>query len=114
MFRVSLESCLDKVNLNTVSFTSVIDAYAKSGATDAAQKAEEVFEAMEAEYTSGNKEAKPNTRSFSTLMNAWIQSGSQGSVEHAEALLRRMEREYVNGNEHVRPDVVSFSIVMNG
>jgi len=114
MFRDPGDSCMENVKLSSISYTSVIDAFAKNCNLDAAQKAEEVFELMEAEFRRGNLQAKPNTRSFNTLMNAWVQTGQKENVVHAEQLLKRMESEYESGNHDVRPSVYSYSILMHG
>ena len=60
------DSSLDRVRLNVISYTSVLDAYAKSGTKGSAHKAEEIFHRMEQAYANGNKEAKPNAHSFNS------------------------------------------------
>ena len=110
----SKDSCLNRIQLNAVSFNCVIDACAKNGGSDAAIKAEEIFRQQEEEYARGNDDAKPKTFTYNTLMNAWVQSGKKGSLQRAEAILNRMETEYSSGNEDVRPDAISYSVIMNG
>jgi hypothetical protein len=110
----SKDSCLNRIQLNAVSFNCVIDACAKNGGSDAAIKAEEIFRQQEEEYARGNDDAKPKTFTYNTLMNAWVQSGKKGSIQRAEAILNRMETEYSSGNEDVRPDAISYSVIMNG
>ncbi len=58
-----LES-LEHTQPNTISYTSVIDAYAKSNISDRAESAERVFRKMEAAHKAGNTKAEPNVRSF--------------------------------------------------
>jgi pentatricopeptide repeat protein len=93
----------------------VIDAYAKSGADDAAERAEDLLRHMDELNESGeNTDAKPNVRSFNTVINAYAKSGRQDAALKAESVLDLMERLYESGNEEVRPDVHSFSTVING
>jgi pentatricopeptide repeat protein len=68
------DSCLDQVCLNAISYTSVIDAYAKSGKRGPAQKAEEIFHQMEQAYKNGNEDAKPNAHSFNAGTLSYVHS----------------------------------------
>ena len=55
-----------KARPNTISYTSVIDAYARSKSKNNALDAERVFKRMEQKYAEGNDNAKPNVHSFNT------------------------------------------------
>jgi len=97
-----------------VSFNAVIDAFAKSGESAAAEKAEGILKHMEYLYESGqNIDAKPNVRSFNSVINAWAKSGDENAAQKAEQVLDRMEKLYAAGNNDVKPDATSFSTVIN-
>jgi len=59
-----LDTTLNHLCLDTISYNVVIDGYAMSREKGAAQRAEEIFKRMEAAYKNGNDRAKPNTFSF--------------------------------------------------
>ncbi len=94
-----------RIRPTLVSFTTVIDAWAKAskrGDVDAASRAEAVFDllmVLSKEYP----ELKPNTFTWSTILNAWGESSLPGAAERAEGLLRRMM-------DNIRPTMINFSI----
>jgi hypothetical protein len=75
------------VQPNTVTFNTVIDAYAKSQDPSAPEKAEALLYRMEAEHKAGNMDAKPNVISFNTVINAWAKRGDTDGAQRAEAIL---------------------------
>ena len=76
---------------NTISFNSVISAWAKSGERGAAQRAESILKRMQELHEAGNPDVKPNTISFNSVISAWANSGERGAAERAEAILKRMQ-----------------------
>jgi len=62
------------VKPDTVSFTSVIDAWAKSKDPDAPQRAEIVLNRMQELFKSGYPDMKPNTVSFNSVLEVKIVS----------------------------------------
>lgn len=100
---------------NQVSYTTVIDCYAKSGlGKEAAEGAERIFRRMERAYEGGCSEARPSVPSFNTVIDAWVKSGLVRGPLAAEEILKKMIYLHEKGVEDVEPTVVSFSSVMNG
>lgn len=54
---------------DTICFTSTIDAYAKKGGEEAAERAENLLHEMENLYNMGDKDVKPNTRTYSAVIS---------------------------------------------
>jgi hypothetical protein len=99
----------------TLSISEVIDAYAKSSSSDAASNAERIFRMMEADYETGNEDARPNAHSFNTVINAWAKSNAPGSASRAEEVLEKMIVLYDEDARHdTRPNCISFTTVING
>ena len=74
-----------------ISFTSLLNAYAKKKDPNATVRAEALLEQMHELFQSGYDIAKPNVVSYSTVIDAHARLG-QG--KQAEALLRKLEELY--------------------
>lgn len=107
------DDTLDDVRLNTISYTTVIDGFARSGEEGAAQRAESIFQRMEEACKNGNDDAKPNIQTLNAIMNAWAQSRGPGGPQRAEAILTSIEQAYKEDNDNIRPNVISYTTVMN-
>lgn len=70
--------------MNTVTYNTVLNAFAKSRDKDAPYRAEALLNRMQAEYEAGNENVMPNAISFSSLLNSWAKSGLEGAAERAE------------------------------
>eukprot|EP00957_Ditylum_brightwellii_P107647 8212472-Ditylum_brightwellii.AAC.1 len=104
----------EDVRPNTVSFTCVIDAWAKKSGEvpGAARRAEELLGMMHklhdeslrsSESAEKNRIRKdfrdiniaavvqPNARSYASVIDAWSRSGEDGAAQHAERILKRMQ-----------------------
>jgi hypothetical protein len=62
------------VNPDTISFSSVKNAWAKSGDPSAGVRAEEILDQMLELYKAGDSNVKPGTVSFTCVINAWANS----------------------------------------
>ena len=63
-----------RVRPNTITFNSVIDAWSKSRAQDAAARSEEVLYRMQELYKKGYGDARPDTLSFTSVLHAHANS----------------------------------------
>jgi chorismate mutase len=66
------------VKPDTICFSSVINAWARSRHRAAPQRAEAILNRMQELFESGNHDVKPNTICFNSVINAWAKSGSSG------------------------------------
>jgi pentatricopeptide repeat protein len=88
-----------------------IDAWAKSGATGGAERAQNIHDGMIALHKqTGDELIAPSAISYNAVMNAWGRCADPSALLKAEKVLQDMIE--WEGNE-VRPDVVSFSTLMD-
>jgi pentatricopeptide repeat protein len=93
-----------------VSFSTVINAWAKSGSRTAAEKAEALLWRVYALHESGWPDMEPNTQIYTSAIHAWANAGDP---ERAETLLKKMYEEYMlHGNKSVKPNIWSFNSVI--
>jgi hypothetical protein len=62
------------VTPNTVSFNSVITAWANSRDPSAGRRAKAILNQMLELHEAGNADAKPDTTTFNSVINAWSNS----------------------------------------
>ena len=91
----------ENIRPNTITYSSVLDAHARQGDVNGANK---VFKMMEEDYKSGNKKAKPNVQTRSILIDAWSKSENQGAPIEAESLLKEMIDLHIKGELDLGPD----------
>jgi len=103
-----------KVQPNIISFNACIDAYAKNGD---GEEAEKLMNKMEDLYQSKeNLECRPNQRSYNAVMNAFAKSLDKNAAAKAEAVLRKMASMYEDSEGEdmgIKPDFFSFATVIN-
>jgi len=82
---------------NVVSYSTIMDGWAKSGSRHAVEKTKETFERMKAMRNSGNIDAQPNLFSYVTMIGSITKSKEPGSAEKAEKAVYSMYHEYKAG-----------------
>ena len=99
------------VKADSYSYNTVLNAWAKSGDP---QRAERILSIMEGRYQNGDISLKPNTRSYTTVIDAWAKSNDRNSARKAEQILIAMQAQYENTNdEETRPNTTTANAVMN-
>ena len=93
---------------DTVTFNSVLYAYAQSKEPGAPSKAEALLREMMTE----DNEAQVDTTSFNIVLHAWAKSKQSHAPFRAQELLSHMETLSLAGNTKVRPDVYSYTTVI--
>uniref|UniRef100_A0A7S3Q844 Pentacotripeptide-repeat region of PRORP domain-containing protein n=1 Tax=Chaetoceros debilis TaxID=122233 RepID=A0A7S3Q844_9STRA len=102
------------VKPDVVSFTSVIDTWAKSGDRNGAARAMNLLKQMEKLYVEeGEQGMKPNVYTYSACINAFAKSTDSSAPMQAEALLADMKKAYEAGDMEVQPNVVNYNSVIN-
>jgi hypothetical protein len=89
---------------NVVSYSTVMNGWAKSGDKDAVVKATQLFDRMTTMYNSGNPDARPNLFSYSTLLDAISKSGDPDAPQKAQDIVFMMYNEYKKGHLEVKPN----------
>jgi len=96
------------VKVTTRLYTVCIDAWAKVGGIEAADRAQQIHDALVAKHLkSGDELLAPSTISFNALLNAWSKSKSSNSPNRAEKIISEMME------RGVKPDVVSFTAAID-
>lgn len=108
-----------------ISFTTCINAWARSAAPDAAERAEEILNRMEhlaatlaaSKNTSTihirHKDIQPDVITFNSVIHAWANSPHPHASNRCERLLQRMELIHHKNNYPLRPDRISYNTVIH-
>jgi pentatricopeptide repeat protein len=89
----------------------VINAWARSGSSSAAEKAEALFRRVQELDESEWPDVKPNTIMYTSVIKAWANAGDP---DRAELLLKQMYEDYMlHGNSEVKPNKFSFNSVLS-
>jgi pentatricopeptide repeat protein len=94
-------------------YSTVINAFAQTGTSKAAEKAEALCLSLQDLRTQeGWEDLKPNAILLSTVINGWAKARNP---TRAELLLHRMYEEYaLEGNQDVKPTRQTFNSVLLG
>ena len=89
------------------SYSAVIDAIARSGDTNAPDRAAAILSRMEANGLT------PNVFTLNGILNCWAKSSRYNSAAATEAdiILRKMEENDIDHNDYPRPDLISYCLV---
>jgi len=98
---------------NSVSYSIIIDAWARSRRGDAPVQAEKILRKMRSLEQAGNWDIIVDTVVFSSCIAAWAKSNDPEAAERATTILEEMEDLYAGGNYHVRPNTVTYSTVIS-
>ena len=96
------------VRVTTRLYTICIDAWAKVGGIEAADRAQQIHDGLiEKNLRSADVHLAPSTVSYNALLNAWSKSKSSDAPIRAEKIISEMIE------TGVRPDVVSFTAAID-
>ena len=95
------------VEPNLVTYSSVINAWSKSGLQNAGEKAEALLQRMQ------ELGLKLGTISFNSVISAWANSNDPTAGQRAEFLLRRMLELSRQGNDDMHPDTITYNSVID-
>jgi pentatricopeptide repeat protein len=98
---------------SVVSYTTLMNGWAKSKDARKVEKTEEVFERMRSMCNAGNEEAQPNLFSYVILVESIVRSGQPNAAERAEKVVRDLYNDYKRGLSAVKPNAQIISTVMN-
>ena len=105
---------------NVISYSTLMNGYAKSNNPDKAKQTKIVFKRMKTMYEAGNHDARPNFVSYVTLVDSMVKSGRTDAAEQAESIVRTMYEEYTvgssttsgRGSDGVKPNAQLISTVI--
>lgn len=87
--------------------------WAKSGAENALERTEAIFDRMVAMYESGHALAEPNLFSYVILINAYGRYSGPSSAQKAEDALFEMYRKYQAGTTVLKPNIQLVTTVID-
>ena len=94
--------------VDVLTYTSVMDAYARCASLEATLCAEKLLEELKQVYEeTGNEKLKPNTRTYTSLITAWAKTKSYKAPHIAEGLLKEMQE-----SETAKPNTRSYTAVI--
>lgn len=94
---------------NVVTYTSIMDAHARSQNPDRAE--ELLFQLLDtSRQNESERDVNLSSITCDTILNAWAQQGTYESAQRAQTILLRLEEWQQND---IRPTKVSYATVMN-
>jgi len=133
---------LEEIKADTVSFNTVLHAWATSKQRGAGYRSSQLLKHMEKLYNAGNLDVRPDVFSYTAVMSAWVFEQQQLSLQkknhvhhhsskhpqrklnekgtttisaadEAIALLHKMEEACALGQEHMCPNIISYTAAIN-
>lgn len=96
--------------VDVVTYTSVMEAYARCGSLNATMAAEQLLKELTDLYQeTNNSKLQPNTRTYTALITAWAKTKSYKAPHNAEALLKEMEE---SEDTSIKPNTRSYTAVI--
>lgn len=102
------------ISIRTQHYVLLLDAWAKSNAPGAAERAQSIHDTMVKDYEeTGNIIIRPSVLSCTILTNAWAKSNNTQAPFRADRVLQNMVATFRRGETYLKPDAVTFSTVMD-
>jgi len=102
---------------NEFIYTSVLEAYASSGAPGAALEAEDLFYNWLHQYESSlDSSIRPTARSYNAIIYAWGRSKEMDGAKKAEDFLNAMEELYATKGleiDYAKPNTINYNSVIS-
>jgi len=95
------------------SYNTVINAVARSGFPNCADRAYKLLVEMEELYHAGHDELIPNASTFGAIINAYANSGQEESSDQAAKLLQQMNSLYHLGHDDLKPNTFVYNSCIN-
>ena len=100
--------------LSRPGFHQAMEAWARSGTGGAAQRAQQIHDALVQSYKrTGDPLLAPTVLSHNVLLNAWAKSREPKAIHRAERILSDLLRQSGRGNTHLAPDAVTFTTILD-
>ena len=94
---------------DNITFTVLIDSFARSGLNNGGEKAEAVLSEMISSYEAGNAKMAPTVPTFNAVLNCYSKSKQRDAGKRAFNLLQRMKDIQLSGSNDIKPDAISFA-----
>lgn len=100
-----------ELEVDTVIYNSVLDAWARSKDPIAGTRAEELLFEMEEIQKTGGK-AAPDTITYNSVINCHANSGHINAAKAAERVLKKMEMAASTSNGRIAPNTMTYNQVL--
>jgi pentatricopeptide repeat protein len=97
---------------DTISFSAVIDGWAKLSHVDKPEAAIRALALLRRMKELESKGMGPNARTYTSVFTALAKSGTWEACEKAQDLLKEMEGEYKKGRHWLKPTVIQYNAVL--
>jgi hypothetical protein len=98
---------------DVVSYTTVMDGWAKSNQNDSVPRIEQIFGRMKAVHNAGNKSTRPNSWTYVTLIHTYAKQRDAAANQKAEDLIFQMYKKYKKGRMDLKPNTQLVTAVMD-
>jgi plasmid stabilization system protein ParE len=109
---------------DVMTYSIVMDAFARVGSTEAASRAEELMKELKQAFKeTGDYRKQPNFRTYTTLIGAWSRTPDKRAARRAEQLVQEMEdlytarmakgTKFAQGEETTKPNARTFTAVIH-
>lgn len=99
---------LHRFQPNVIAYSSIIDCWSKSGASNAADHAKRLLESMK------DTNVTPNVYTYTSALTTFARSKTSEGALEASHLLNEMKRQFHEaGNEDLKPSVISYFAVID-
>lgn len=103
-----------RIRPNRQCYTTLMNAWAKSGCPDAPQKTTEIFNQILDMYENGDERMKPEPVDHLILLAAWSRSSREDAPARALTMLNEMaDRHDLDSKRYTRPRAQHFAVVID-
>ena len=95
---------------NVRTYSTLINAWSKSGRDDAPQEAKKLLDKVIDLHSKGDLDEGPNVITYNSVIDSYA---VQGDVEGASIILKMLEDDFQAGNLDAKPDMRTYSTFIN-
>ncbi|OEU11916.1 hypothetical protein FRACYDRAFT_137581, partial [Fragilariopsis cylindrus CCMP1102] len=95
---------------NVRTYSTLINAWSKSGRDDAPQEAKKLLDKVIDLHSKGDLDEGPNVITYNSVIDSYA---VQGDVEGASTILKMLEDDFQAGNLDAKPDMRTYSTFIN-
>ena len=107
--RARYEEGSEVVKPNSFCYNAVMNAWARAGKPECANK---ILEEMYSDFAKGNEDAKPSVASFCAIIKALAYSKEPGAGKKAEEIVERMNSLHELGLLDAGPNVITYTTLI--
>jgi pentatricopeptide repeat protein len=102
-----------KLKPNQSTYTAVMDAWSRSTRSDAADRAQALFDELERKYKNGDRGWKPSLHCYTVLISAWARRRTKEGARKAQAVFDDVLAKYQSGDQNLQPRVTTYTALID-